>query len=153
MRVSAAVGRRTAAHGKILSVTSRPRPLPGLCFRQGQQSTLLRNRSLPLTSLMRANCSTWNNLARSGTRCGCRVQNSKAGNVFEARLADVWVCQMERYRDYTRFAKCSKCELPAFCRGLSGRCPWGERRFDPRQIEEEALEPEMKAKLRLALLT
>lgn len=27
------------------------------------------------------------------------------------------------------------------------------RRFDPRQIEEEALEPEMKAKLRLALLT
>ena len=27
------------------------------------------------------------------------------------------------------------------------------RRFDPRQIEEEALDPEMKAKLRLALLT
>lgn len=27
------------------------------------------------------------------------------------------------------------------------------RWFDPRQIEEEALEPEMKAKLRLALLT
>ena len=48
-----------------------------------------------------------------------RVQNSKVGNVFEDRLADVWVCQMEQYRDYTRFAKCSKCELLAFCRG----CP------------------------------
>ena len=48
-----------------------------------------------------------------------RVQNSKVANVFEDRLADVWVCQMEQYRDYTRFAKCSKCELLAFCRG----CP------------------------------
>ena len=48
-----------------------------------------------------------------------RVQNSRVGNVFEDRLADVWVCQMEQYRDYARFAKCSKCELLAFCRG----CP------------------------------
>lgn len=48
-----------------------------------------------------------------------RVQNSRAGNVFEDRLADVWVCQMEQHRDYARFAKCSKCELLAFCRG----CP------------------------------
>lgn len=48
-----------------------------------------------------------------------RVQNSKVSNIFENRLADVWVCQMERYRDFTRFKKCSKCELKAFCRG----CP------------------------------
>ena len=48
-----------------------------------------------------------------------RVRNSKVANVFSDRLADVWVCQMERYRDYTRFEKCSKCKLLAFCRG----CP------------------------------
>ena len=48
-----------------------------------------------------------------------RVQNSRIANVFTERLADVWICQMESYRDYTRFEKCSKCELLAFCRG----CP------------------------------
>lgn len=48
-----------------------------------------------------------------------RVQNSKIGNVFEDRLADLWVCEMENYRNYTKFEKCSKCELLAFCRG----CP------------------------------
>ena len=48
-----------------------------------------------------------------------RVQNSKVANVFEDRLADVWVCEMEQYRDYDKFKKCSKCELKAWCRG----CP------------------------------
>ena len=48
-----------------------------------------------------------------------RVQNSRVGNVFEDRLADVWVSEMETYRDYTKFEKCKKCELLAFCRG----CP------------------------------
>lgn len=48
-----------------------------------------------------------------------RVQNSKVGNVFTDRLADIWVCQMEAYRNYTKFEKCAKCELLAFCRG----CP------------------------------
>ena len=48
-----------------------------------------------------------------------RVQNSRVGNVFDDRLADVWVCEMEGYRDYTKFKKCAKCELLAFCRG----CP------------------------------
>ncbi len=48
-----------------------------------------------------------------------RVQGSKVGNVLLDRLADIWVCQMEAYRDYTKFEKCSKCELLAFCRG----CP------------------------------
>lgn len=48
-----------------------------------------------------------------------RVQNSKVGNVLEDRIADIWVCQMETYRDYTKFEKCAKCELLAWCRG----CP------------------------------
>ena len=48
-----------------------------------------------------------------------RVQNSKVGNVFTEQLSDVWLCQMEEYRDYSKFEKCSKCELLAFCRG----CP------------------------------
>ena len=48
-----------------------------------------------------------------------RVQNSHVANVFTDRIADVWVGQMEMYRDYTKFEKCSKCELLAFCRG----CP------------------------------
>lgn len=48
-----------------------------------------------------------------------RVQNSKVANIFEDRLADVWVCQMEQYRDYDKFKKCAKCELRAWCRG----CP------------------------------
>lgn len=48
-----------------------------------------------------------------------RVQNSKVGNVFEHRLADIWIHQMEAYREYSNFEKCSKCELLAYCRG----CP------------------------------
>ena len=56
----------------------------------------------------------------SGDVYACRrVQNSKVGNVFEDRLADLWVCELEGYRDYTRFEKCARCELLAFCRG----CP------------------------------
>ena len=48
-----------------------------------------------------------------------RVQNSRVGNVFTDRLADLWVGEMETYRDYTKFKKCAKCELLPFCRG----CP------------------------------
>jgi radical SAM/SPASM domain protein of ACGX system len=48
-----------------------------------------------------------------------RVAESKVGNVFCDRLADVWLGKMENYREYTKFTKCSKCELLAFCRG----CP------------------------------
>lgn len=48
-----------------------------------------------------------------------RVRNSRVGNVFEDRIADVWVCEMEAYRDYQKFRKCAKCELLAWCRG----CP------------------------------
>jgi radical SAM/SPASM domain protein of ACGX system len=48
-----------------------------------------------------------------------RVAESKVGNVFTDRIADVWLGSMEHYRDYTKFSKCAKCELLAFCRG----CP------------------------------
>ena len=48
-----------------------------------------------------------------------RVQNSRVGNVFENRLADLWTDELEAYRDYDKFQKCSKCELKAWCRG----CP------------------------------
>lgn len=48
-----------------------------------------------------------------------RVADSKVSNIFKDRLADTWVCEMEAYRNYKKFEKCSKCELLAFCRG----CP------------------------------
>lgn len=48
-----------------------------------------------------------------------RTGESKVGNIFEDRLADVWVTSMEQFRDYEKFSKCSKCELLAWCRG----CP------------------------------
>ena len=48
-----------------------------------------------------------------------RVADSKVGNIFEDRFADVWVTGAEQYRDYTRFSKCSRCKLLQFCRG----CP------------------------------
>lgn len=48
-----------------------------------------------------------------------RVQNSRVGNVFTDRIADVWLGRMEQYREYKKFEKCAKCELLAWCRG----CP------------------------------
>ncbi len=48
-----------------------------------------------------------------------RVADSKVGNVLTDRLADIWVGEMEQYRDYDKFTKCAKCELKAWCRG----CP------------------------------
>lgn len=59
-------------------------------------------------------------ISSNGDIMACRrVTNSKVANVFEDRLADVWICQMEKYRDFDKFKKCSKCELKAWCRG----CP------------------------------
>lgn len=56
----------------------------------------------------------------TGDLYACRRLESKVGNVFEDKIADVWVCDyMESYRDYTKFKKCAKCELLSFCRG----CP------------------------------
>ncbi len=48
-----------------------------------------------------------------------RVQNSQVGNVFEDRLADLWVQELDAYREYEKFEKCTKCNLLAWCRG----CP------------------------------
>lgn len=55
----------------------------------------------------------------AGDIYACRRLESKAGNIFEDRLADIWVSQMEAYRDYHKFEKCSRCELLSWCRG----CP------------------------------
>jgi radical SAM/SPASM domain protein of ACGX system len=48
-----------------------------------------------------------------------RVQNSKVGNVHTDRLKDLWVNELEDYRQFEAFEKCAKCELKAWCRG----CP------------------------------
>ena len=57
-------------------------------------------------------------ISSNGDIMACRrVTDSKVANIFEDRLADVWICQMEKYRDYDKFVKCSKCELKAWCRG------------------------------------
>ncbi len=48
-----------------------------------------------------------------------RMAESAVGNIFEDRLADVWITSMEKYREYESFEKCEKCELKAYCRG----CP------------------------------
>ncbi len=48
-----------------------------------------------------------------------RVQNSRVGNVFTDRLAQLWTGRMEAYRDYDKFKKCTRCKLLAWCRG----CP------------------------------
>ncbi len=59
-------------------------------------------------------------IASNGDIMACRrVTDSRVANIWEDRLADVWICQMEKYRDYDKFKKCSKCELKAWCRG----CP------------------------------
>ncbi len=58
-----------------------------------------------------------------------RVQSSRVGNVFEDRLADVWVSEMEQYRDYTRFEKCARCELMPWCRGCPGVASGGNGNF------------------------
>lgn len=59
-------------------------------------------------------------ISSNGDIMACRrVMNSKVANIFDERLADIWICQMEQYRDYDKFTKCSKCELKAWCRG----CP------------------------------
>lgn len=48
-----------------------------------------------------------------------RVKGSRVGNALTDKLSDLWLHGMERYREYDKFAKCSKCELLPYCRG----CP------------------------------
>ena len=59
-------------------------------------------------------------ISSNGDLMACRrIRNSKVGNILKDKIEDVWLNQMEEYRDYERFSKCSKCELKAWCRG----CP------------------------------
>lgn len=56
----------------------------------------------------------------SGDLYACRrVAGSIVGNVFADRIADVWVTEVERFRDYDKFEKCVNCRLRPWCRG----CP------------------------------
>lgn len=56
----------------------------------------------------------------TGDVYACRRMESKVGNVFDTSMYDFFVgINMEVYRQFERFKKCSKCELRGFCRG----CP------------------------------
>lgn len=56
----------------------------------------------------------------TGDVYACRRMDSACGNVFDNRLADVFLSdKMDQYRAYGKFEKCAKCELMRFCRG----CP------------------------------
>ncbi len=48
-----------------------------------------------------------------------RISTSKVGNIFENEIADLWTGKVEEYRDFSKFTKCSRCELLPYCRG----CP------------------------------
>lgn len=56
----------------------------------------------------------------NGDLYACRRMESKVGNIFRKEIYDVWTSsEMDEYRKYNDFVKCSKCELHRFCRG----CP------------------------------
>ena len=56
----------------------------------------------------------------NGDIYACRRMESKVGNVNENNLYEVWNSEnMNAYRQYDKFTKCSKCELKNICRG----CP------------------------------
>ena len=56
----------------------------------------------------------------SGDVYACRrVKDSRVGNALCEKLSDLWLNDMEGYREYSRFVKCSRCELLPYCRG----CP------------------------------
>lgn len=56
----------------------------------------------------------------TGDVYACRRMESKVGNVFKNSLYDIWLSDnMNEYRQYNKFDKCSKCKLKLLCRG----CP------------------------------
>ncbi len=56
----------------------------------------------------------------NGDIYACRRMESKVGNIKEISLYDAWISEnMNAYRQYGNFIKCSKCELKNVCRG----CP------------------------------
>ncbi len=66
----------------------------------------------------------------SGDIYACRrVRDSKVGNTLKDRIADVWTGRMDEYRDYSRFKKCSGCELLAWCRGCPAAACGGDGDF------------------------
>lgn len=55
-----------------------------------------------------------------GTVYACRRSKTPVGKVPEEELYDIFFSKnMDNYREYEKFQKCSKCELKNFCRG----CP------------------------------
>lgn len=56
----------------------------------------------------------------NGNVYACRRCDSVVGHIPEESLYDIFFgSKMDEYRDFSRFEKCSKCELLRFCRG----CP------------------------------
>ncbi len=56
----------------------------------------------------------------TGDVFACRRMESRVGNALETPLEQIFYSpQMDAYRDFTRFEKCSRCKLMGFCRG----CP------------------------------
>lgn len=56
----------------------------------------------------------------NGNVYACRRFESRIGNVYTDRLYDIFLGkQMDQYRQYSNFEKCSQCDLMRFCRG----CP------------------------------
>jgi radical SAM/SPASM domain protein of ACGX system len=56
----------------------------------------------------------------NGDVYACRRMESKVGNVNEDTLYNIWTgANMDKYRIYSNFKKCAKCELKNVCRG----CP------------------------------
>lgn len=54
-----------------------------------------------------------------GNVMACRRFESIVGNMFTKPIQELWGREMDYYRQYDKFEKCSKCELFQFCRG----CP------------------------------
>ena len=76
---------------------------------------------MALSNLYGCNCGNSHlTILPTGEFYACRrAAESRVGNIFEDRLADIWVSEMEAYREFESFSKCSRCRLLAFCRG----CP------------------------------
>ena len=55
-----------------------------------------------------------------GTVLACRRMNSPVGNIYKQSMISIFESQeLDSYRKFESFVKCSKCELLRFCRG----CP------------------------------
>jgi radical SAM/SPASM domain protein of ACGX system len=68
-------------------------------------------------------------ICSNGDIFACRRFESKVGNVFKDKISDVWLNEMEKYREYDKFEKCSTCELLAFCRGCPAVAYGGTHNF------------------------